>query len=839
MVAIKKAFLYVLMFFIFSYVAFATSPVAHYKFNSDLTDSANGYNLTNTSVIIDNSMYAVGTGAVRGTSTTGTYAQYTTNVTKLAIGNADFAISVWFRPNTTNSFSPLVEFGQSGSYQRKGIWCYAHTDGFFNIAHGSEDWATGINCQATKWYHVVVVYNASTKNEIIYINGTNTANHTFTNALTNTQNTISALTRTEHDLSTNGWIDDYRIYNSTISAAEVACIFNSGTGTEEEDACTTGPSNFTITATDEWTGSSLNISVWVDGTSYGTNTTITTDLLSNSTTLHNITIGATDYFNRTYTDYNVSSNLAGQLHQAEVCFNATAKVSEAAVTLNNVTINSAVRTASPFCFNISASTINVKAQKTGWFSKNQSFSIAALSNTTETIVNLSYANLTISARDASTNASLSGYDLTIRSLNYTGWTGEDPTGVTNYSFYLINGTYNVTIDVPGYELTSAQANVTVNGNTNYTFTLYKQNSIRITIRDEITNDLINTTTITARFTDNATTWENTTSTGYLFVYNLTPATYTILFYGGGYSTRTYTVTVGDRSTQTLTAYMLSSNYSTTFTIKDADTADTIDNVSVSMYKLINSTWTIVESKYSDVSGRALFYYDPIGSYKFYLSKPEYVDYVFFLNPILFSSYDVYMSKTSLLNASEDFEGLAIIYAPQSFANNNVTTFNFIISSPDGLLTEYGINLTYPTGGQVNQTGYNAIGSQLGVSVNVTNATAYDRVRLDYYYITSTVGRRNFTVYFPIEFNVSAADLTFLSNKNKTYGLGIFERILIITIVVLFVVGIATLVGQPIPGLGLGLFCFGYMAYIGFVPLWAILPSMFIGVLFLVWKSGGY
>jgi len=257
-----------------------------------------------------------------------------------------------------------------------------------------------------------------------------------------------------------------------------------------------------------------------------------------------------------------------------------------------------------------------------------------------------------------------------------------------------------------------------------------------------------------------------------------------------------------------------------------------------MYKLINSTWSVVESKYSDISGRALLYYDPIGSYKFYLSLTGYTDYVFFLNPILFSAYDVYMTKTSILNASEDYEGVAVIYAPSSFANNNATTFNFIISSPDGLLTEYGINLTFPhnTTGAV---GVNAIGSQLSVVVNVTNATAYERVRLDYYYISSTTGRHNFTYWLPIEFNVSASDLTFLSNKNKTYGLGIFERILIVTLTVLFVVGIGTMVGQPIPAMALGLFCFGYMAFIGFVPLWAILPSMFVGVLFLVWKSGGY
>jgi hypothetical protein len=341
-----------------------------------------------------------------------------------------------------------------------------------------------------------------------------------------------------------------------------------------------------------------------------------------------------------------------------------------------------------------------------------------------------------------------------------------------------------------------------------------------------------------RFTNNATTWENVTNTGQLFVYNITPSVYTILFYGSNYSTRTYIITVGNRTTQSLTAYMISADYNTIFTIKDTDSADVISNVSITMFKLVGSTWTTVESKYSDISGRSQFYYDPIGSYKFYLSKTGYTDYVFFLNPILFSSYDVFMTKTSIVNASQDFDKLAIIYSPSSFDNDQATVFNWIISSPDGLLVDYGINLTYKTTSWTS-SGVNAIGEQLSVVANITNASAYDVVRFDYYYTTTTQGRRSFTLYLPINVNSSASGMTFMSNKNKTYGLGIFERILILTLTVLFVVGIATMVGQPIPGMALGLFIFGYMSYVGFVPIWAILPSMFIGFLFLVWKSGGY
>jgi hypothetical protein len=207
-----------------------------------------------------------------------------------------------------------------------------------------------------------------------------------------------------------------------------------------------------------------------------------------------------------------------------------------------------------------------------------------------------------------------------------------------------------------------------------------------------------------------------------------------------------------------------------------------------------------------------------------------------LNPILFESYDVLMQKSSVLNYSQDFDNVGIIYSPTSFNNNANTTFNWLISSPSGELVSYGIKLTYP-GGNCTASGVNAIGEQLSCSINITGATAFDVVLLEYNYSSTLSGTRNYSTTLPI--NVNTTTGTWLSNKDKTYGLGIFERMLIATVIIIFVVGISVMIGQVIPGLALGLFVFGFLAFIGFIPLWAILPSMLIGVIFLIWKSGGY
>lgn len=442
-------------------------------------------------------------------------------------------------------------------------------------------------------------------------------------------------------------------------------------------------------------------------------------------------------------------------------------------------------------------------------------------------LNFSQYRLNVTAIDQD-NASILEFTLSVNGTNYTTTDGEITLNLTK------NAIYELLIDAFGYAYDSANITMT-DWWTNKTFNLILTNSVFIYIRDEITDATI-TDNVTIRWSTNTTTWENVTNTGELFIHNLTPDVYELLFYSSNYSTRSYTLTVGNRSTQTLNAYMLSSEYTTIFTVKDIDTGSTMEDVSMTMYKLINSTWTTVESKYTDISGKAQFSYDPIASYKFYLSKSDYDDYVFYLNPILFSEYDVLMSRTSVLNYSVDFDNIGIIYSPTQFVNEQNVTFNFLISSPDGLLTNYGIKLTYP-GGSDSSTGNNAIGEQLTADVNLTGATNFDHVVLEYNYSTSLAGVRTYVVNLPITTNQTAG--TWMANKDKTYGMGIFERMLIATLCIIFVVGISVMIGQVVPGLALGMFIYGFMVYIGFIPLWVILPSMLIGVLFLIWKSGGY
>lgn len=320
----------------------------------------------------------------------------------------------------------------------------------------------------------------------------------------------------------------------------------------------TGATNFTVSVTDAWNSSTINVfNVTVNGVEYTATTgTATTLLLSNDTSLYNIEIESEDgYFNRTYTNYNISlsGNLATTLHQAEVCFNASAKISEEAIPDVNFDIESTQQT----CYNISSGTYNITAFKNSWNNQTEEITIIALDNTTETIENLTSANLTVYARDANSSAYLINYSLNITSITYPAWGGERVTDTVNYSFFLINGSYTITIDAPGYSLTDAEVNVSVTGDGTYTFWLNVINTVNVTFLNEDDGTVFSVIPINATFIlDDTNATIASTTNGRLWLENMDPGDYEIRYYGTDCAERSYFFTLTNRSYVELNLYLL-------------------------------------------------------------------------------------------------------------------------------------------------------------------------------------------------------------------------------------------------------------------------------------------
>lgn len=357
-------------------------------------------------------------------------------------------------------------------------------------------------------------------------------------------------------------------------------------------------------------------------------------------------------------------------------------------------------------------------------------------------------------------------------------------------------------------------------------------ALNVTIRDENTGGLI-TENITVVVTGSSSETTVYTSTGSILISDLENGENSFSFSGPSYSQRTYIVTLTNL-TQTLTVYLGANTSSTTFTVKDIVTGATLENVNSGMYRLIGGAWTPVETRYTDVTGRVVFHYIPDTYYRFVMAKSGYDELVFYLNPVVYSSYDIFLTPTETLDETQDFALVNIMWVPEIVYDAVPVNFTFLIQAPSGLLSNYGYNLTFP-GGTAGGYGTNAIGGQLQSEILVVGASSLDKVRIDYFYTNTIDGLKEYTAYIPISANVS--DLTLGAQQDEHYGMSFFERLFWLTIILIIVVGVPSAIGKPLVGGILGLFTLGVLVRTGFIELWLGLIPIFLGLIYLSAQGG--
>jgi hypothetical protein len=279
---------------------------------------------------------------------------------------------------------------------------------------------------------------------------------------------------------------------------------------------------------------------------------------------------------------------------------------------------------------------------------------------------------------------------------------------------------------------------------------------------------------------------------------------------------------------------------TILTYKDINTQVVIPNIYITVSRFVGVIWVVVASGYTDISGKFQVDYVANTRYKFTSSVTGYKDYSFELNPIISSTYDIKLSPSVAETNIPKFYRVTYDFNPKSF-KNGLTNFNVTFTSAYGDLTYYGYTLIFPRGGvyyQSSDTGTTPTGSKLTSGNFVINATLpNDYVRIDLFYDTDISPLYNTTLYFTV--SAPTVNNTFMNLKDNHYGMGILERTIIALLIVLFVVGLSTLAGQPVFGVALGLFVYGFFVYIGFLPIWSVIISFIIGFLIVAGREAGF
>ena len=244
---------------------------------------------------------------------------------------------------------------------------------------------------------------------------------------------------TPYDLSTAINNSDYSL-STQISSPYGFSIPKNGENVYVQDGLThiiyqyiLGKSNFTVTANNNITSLNLiDFNITLDGINYDDNSTssVITELLPNSTTLHNITINKYGYYSQTFTNYNVSENLEVSLYpdHTELTVTATNYLSNS---INNFTAYAESFNSSNTSFKLTTSGTAVL-----WLKWNETYNISVDSDN-----HAEYLNFATITMDNFTK-SLSIDDLYItNTINFTFKDEVTNTFVTGVSVYLISDIY--------------------------------------------------------------------------------------------------------------------------------------------------------------------------------------------------------------------------------------------------------------------------------------------------------------------------------------------------------------------------------------------------------------
>jgi hypothetical protein len=438
------------------------------------------------------------------------------------------------------------------------------------------------------------------------------------------------------------------------------------------------------------------------------------------------------------------------------------------------------------------------------------------------------ALLNITSYDTTTNITIANFTINITNQNTSTIETYTSNNLSIIEVNIIkNNSYNIIFDNINYALTTRTYNTNASIQQFINQSMYKANSINVLFYDEATGNPISNVSCNLTLQGTSLTFYYGTTTGNIFISNLTADNYTAVGICTLYTQRQYFITVTERSTQTLYVFLLSNPTDVLFSYTDKDTGVVLENVLVGLSKVVNGSLTLVESRLTDVTGRTQFNVATNTLYQFVSTKTGYISKTFTLNPVIFTSYNVQLQKDTTTIPALDYSQVAVTILPNqyNFGNNN---FIFTITSADGVLESYGYNLSNKCNSTTGN-GVNLYGGTFTNNILLSGSciSSYDIVTLNYYYTTTDGTLRTFTRTYGITQNTNTTTISTTMNSG-TYGMGLFERIIISTIITLILVGVVASIGGMVGGLFVGLLVLGFFVSTGFIPLSVVIITLFAG-----------
>lgn len=481
---------------------------------------------------------------------------------------------------------------------------------------------------------------------------------------------------------------------------------------------------FEMTAKSNYSGGAINTytaTIWNSTNEYTNSTSSGLIRFPQTTGIFNINVTTSTHFNITLNNYNLSNNLDVSLYQAILNITAREIISNITITDFNATlplqtafsINNAVRLyVDSGVYNLSGASLNY------WDASLIDINISALETKQETL-EFGYVNFSVVARDIFSNATLHNWTINVTALNYT-W-DNNYSVENNLSIVLINGSYQLYIDVKDYAIDNTNVSLSQIFE-NYTFYLYPTNSLSIQIYDEDFGTLI--------LQDVALTIDGggyyNVSTAYNGTYEVSGlpsgSRLKITASSSGYNPRDYYVTLAERSHRNLEIRLANASSSNSRIITVIDNLNQkIGNVTIEICRQQNGTCVDVGTYFTDSAGAVTAFLSGSSTYELIFSKPGYQTKNWELTPSS-STYTVILTETTSpfidVNSLFSYVFLPVITYLESYN----TSFNISLSDPDGVINFFGLTIHYNASAcapscTINET---SGGNSVNVHVDINN-----------------------------------------------------------------------------------------------------------------------
>ena len=430
------------------------------------------------------------------------------------------------------------------------------------------------------------------------------------------------------------------------------------------------------------------------------------------------------------------------------------------------------------------------------------------------------------------NSPITNFTVSMTNLSIgSGIVNQSTTNGTVFIPALQGYTYLFAFNSSGYSTTNAYLNANSSA-FNYTFSrVLQSNTIYLNFYDAISLAPI-TQNVSVLFVNGGTSFTNITNKSSLNISNLTAGTWTLTITSSGYITSQYLATISDTTSSTANVYMTQGTQTVIFTTIDIISSQAIVGSTIQQYTAVNGTQTLIDTSTTDITGSSQFSYTPAIAYTFVISAPGYTNRTFTLNPIIFSTYNIKLTSPLTLNFSQDYQNVKMTYSPTLFYANQTNTMIILFSSITNSFTSYSYNIRYP-GGTKTGSGSTPAGQTFIVTFNVTGATIGDNVNITLDY-NNGLGNHEFNYSHNII--IGPPPMTFAANAGNTYGLGLIERALVGTIIILIIAGIISLAISPIAGLFVAMFLMGLFIKMGFWEWWLAGISFLIGFVILIRRT---